>query len=226
MTKGRAVSAGAAVGVHLLLAWLLLTAWPPQPAPPLPQPKLALFDVPPPPPPLMVPQAAPAPAPDLPASPAAQPEAAPVIAPEPLVQLDAPPLPAIAAAAQAGAAVTRASAGSGQGGPGWRSGVGSDAGGKARAARLIAGRLSGADFPKRALRRGAGGTVLIRYLVAADGSVGGCTVTSSSGNRLLDEITCRLIEERFRYEPARDALGSPIAETVTGTHIWWTKSRR
>jgi protein TonB len=39
--------------------------------------------------------------------------------------------------------------------------------------------------------------------------VTGCRVTRSSGSRALDSTTCRLIEQRFRFRPSRDALGRP-----------------
>jgi protein TonB len=45
-------------------------------------------------------------------------------------------------------------------------------------------------------------------------------VTRSSGSRELDSVTCRLIMQRFRYRPARDAEGRPIAETIAGEHVW------
>jgi protein TonB len=45
-------------------------------------------------------------------------------------------------------------------------------------------------------------------------------VTRSSGSRALDSTTCRLIQSRFRYRPARDGAGKPIAETIRGEHSW------
>jgi protein TonB len=75
------------------------------------------------------------------------------------------------------------------------------------------------------LREGAVGTVSVRYRVETNGRPTGCTVTRSSGNRDLDETTCRLIERRFRYRPARDFRGRPVAETVSGRHRWWTRPR-
>jgi protein TonB len=60
----------------------------------------------------------------------------------------------------------------------------------------------------------------VRYVVGTDGSVGGCRVTRSSGHAELDETTCRLIEQRFRYRPARDGAGRPVPETVSRTFDW------
>jgi protein TonB len=66
----------------------------------------------------------------------------------------------------------------------------------------------------------------VRYTVRADGSVGGCTVIKSSGRNDLDRSTCRLIEQRFRYTPARDANGAPVQQTMTGWYDWFLKRRR
>ena len=45
-------------------------------------------------------------------------------------------------------------------------------------------------------------------------------MTRSSGNAALDVTTCRLITERFRYKPTRDASGRKVPDTVTGTQAW------
>ncbi|HEV2866297.1 MAG TPA: energy transducer TonB [Allosphingosinicella sp.] len=107
-------------------------------------------------------------------------------------------------------------AGAGSGGRG--SGTG---GGAAVPAERISGRLSGdTDYPASARRAGVEGSVSVRFVVRTDGRVGGCRVTRSSGHAELDSTTCRLIEERFRYRPARDADGRPVPQTVTRTFDW------
>jgi periplasmic protein TonB len=57
-------------------------------------------------------------------------------------------------------------------------------------------------------------------MVGADGRVFDCEITRSSGSRELDETTCRLIQERFRYEPSRDPSGRPVPATIVQNHIW------
>lgn len=54
-----------------------------------------------------------------------------------------------------------------------------------------------------------------------DGRVTRCAVTSSSGSPELDAATCRLIEERFRYNPARTVDGDPVADVAGRTQRWW-----
>jgi TonB family protein len=98
--------------------------------------------------------------------------------------------------------------------------------GVATPARRQAGTLLNSDYPREAKRAKAEGTVSVSYKVGADGSVGGCTVTKSSGREDLDRTTCRVIEERFRYAPARDAIGEPVEQTMTRSYDWFLKSKR
>jgi protein TonB len=37
---------------------------------------------------------------------------------------------------------------------------------------------------------------------------------------VLDETTCRLIEERFRFEPSRDRSGRPVRSRIVENHEW------
>ena len=158
-------------------------------------------------------------------------EASQIVAPAPQIELLRPP--PLAAAREPGSGSDsrqgRAEVGSGAGSGGLGEGGGSGSGrgqGLVTRARQIAGALSGRDYPRAAKRVRASGTVLVRYTVEIDGRVTNCTITQSSGNQDLDSTTCRLIEQRFRYEPARDAEGRAVADELNGRHIWWTEPRR
>ena len=105
--------------------------------------------------------------------------------------------------------------GSGSGGSGTGSG-----GGGGREAERIGGRIDNKDYPRSALQARAQGNVAVRYTILPDGRVGGCTVVRSSGHPSLDEITCRLIEKRFRYRPALDASGRPRSATEYKSYDW------
>jgi protein TonB len=61
---------------------------------------------------------------------------------------------------------------------------------------------------------------MVSYRVRTDGRVDRCTVLRTSGYEILDRETCRLIERRFRYEPARDAAGRPIDWEVRTDYTW------
>jgi periplasmic protein TonB len=56
----------------------------------------------------------------------------------------------------------------------------------------------------------SGGRVLIRVQVQVDGRATDCRVDQSSGNREIDQETCRLVTTRLRFRPARDTSGRPV----------------
>jgi protein TonB len=153
-----------------------------------------------------------------------------IVAPPPEIRLPVPPpIPTAPAAGQGSAMAAGAAAvpGPGTGSGGIGNGLGSGrfgngtggggGGGLASGARWVSGRIYDSDTP-RDLRRG--GVVHLRFTVAPTGRVSDCAVTRSSGNRALDNLTCRLIRERLRYRPARNFEGQPIASTVLGEHVW------
>lgn len=151
-----------------------------------------------------------------------------IVAPPPPIVLQPPPLvtapkPATANDFSSGAAPV-AGPGTGAGGEGAGTGSGGSGdgpgGGGGEPLRWIGGRITDADYPRRALNAGFSGTVGLRFVVGVNGRVSSCTVTRSSGNRDLDETTCKLIQKRFRYVPSKDAAGRPYPDTVTGEHRW------
>ena len=159
----------------------------------------------------------------------------PVVAP--LMRLPAPPLlvaapvPRMGADTSAGAAAI-AGPGTGAGGEGegtgiGASGIGPGGGGQiALRARHIAGRIRDADYPRQAGDDGAQGTVIVHFAVGVDGRVSGCKVVDTSGNDELDAATCRIVERRFRYEPARDASGLAVPDVTGWKEVWWIGARR
>jgi protein TonB len=100
------------------------------------------------------------------------------------------------------------------------SGTGGGGGGRGTLARWIKGRIYDSDDPRAPYEARRGNTVYLRFTIAPNGRVSDCTITRSSGNRNLDAVTCHLIMSRFRYRPARDARGRPIAQEVRGEHVW------
>jgi len=148
----------------------------------------------------------------------------PMAAPVPLVSLRPPPPIVVAPtpATDAGRAIgtTDPGEGAGLGGTGWGSGNGAGGGGRlAQRARQIKGRFRDSDFPRSA--RDAGSLRIgVRYVVEPDGRVGSCAVVEPSGYAEVDAITCPIIRRRYRFEPARDENGMPVAETREETEGW------
>lgn len=148
--------------------------------------------------------------------------ASPVLAaPNPL-----PSAPVVAArepgegdAAQSGAA-DRAGPGEGAGGTGDGTGGG---GAIATGPVQVRGRLSVDDFPFGLIGPGERASVRLRYVVETDGRVSTCRILRSSGFAEVDAMACRLIEQRFRYRPARNAAGDPVRAGVEETHTWFRR---
>lgn len=67
------------------------------------------------------------------------------------------------------------------------------------------------DYPAIALRGDAGGVVRFVLDVGPTGSPTACTVTGSSGTRLLDDVACDVLMARARFRPALDERGKPRA---------------
>ncbi len=141
-----------------------------------------------------------------------------------------PPIkpPPVVAAPQAGIGATSnngasdvAGPGQGAGGNGDGLGGGGDGGdGDFTPPRQVGGRLSYADLPADMRAGGRGGRVGVRYSVGTNGRVSDCEVTRSSGSTELDGATCRLIEQRFRFKPSRDANGRAVDADVVENHTW------
>ena len=157
----------------------------------------------------------------------------PIVAPPPAIRLNVPP-PVVAApvaglgtADEAGAADVPGpgtgsggiGTGTGSGGQGYGDG-GGGGGGEETPPRWRSGRLRNSDYPPGAAAAGIGGTVSVRYTVTTTGRVADCMVTQSSGSAELDSATCRLIEQRYRYEPSRDENGRAVRSVIVEDHSW------
>ena len=84
----------------------------------------------------------------------------------------------------------------------------------------IAGALSDADYRRANPPKGAGGTVVIGFRVRTDGGVDQCRIERTSGYAVLDEATCRLVTQRYRFRPARNAAGEAIAWNLRTDFTW------
>ena len=76
------------------------------------------------------------------------------------------------------------------------------------------------DYPVVALARREQGSVTVRLTVGVMGRVGACDVTSSSGSRALDNVSCQILQSRAVFTPARDSSGNPTTDTVHQEIRW------
>ena len=152
-----------------------------------------------------------------------QPPPKPIPVPSPVA---AAPIAGLGAAASAGAANVR---GPGTGSGGFGNGTGSGASGNGGGGggdggggppRWVKGRIKDRDYPRASAEAGVGGTVSVRFAVETNGRATNCVITRSSGHADIDETTCRLIEERFRYKPAKDRSGRPVRSYLIENHTW------
>lgn len=224
----RALSLALVLGAHALAFWFLLR--PTLIALPQVEGTMIVVDIPAPLPP--IPEAPPEPegqsAPEAPKA-----DAKPIAAPKPDVVVlppepaPTPPAPAAGADASAGAA-SRDQGGTAAGGAGigaglGQGGAGTGGGGIVRA-RRIAGDIQRSDYPRARAATEVGGSVTAHFDVGADGRARNCRVVRSSGNLDRDRITCRLIEQRFRFAPARDAQGNAVPDVAGWRQDWWPDS--
>ena len=231
----RLVSMAGVAVMHIALGWVLISGLGADMVRGVSQ-SLQTFNVAPPPPPPI--EETPAPqteraapeeaAPAAPPAPAAE-EKAPAVEPTP--GYDVPP-PVAAGLVPSGPAGSAGSAGPGTGSGAGGQGIGTGAGGSGSGpggggsrAELVSGQIVRADYPRAALEARAEGRVEVRFMVGPDGRVRNCRVSRSSGNPALDQTTCRLVEQRFRWTPARDGRGNPVAEERGWQQTWWFERR-
>lgn len=161
-------------------------------------------------------------------------KAAAVVATKPRIPPPVPP--PIAAASHAGigneasaGAAPTPGPGSGAGGVGngtGAGGAGSGTGSGGTRPVWRSGRIDDDDYPAAASRAKIGGDVETRFTILPTGRVIACRITRSSGDASLDATTCRLIEKRFRFKPATNANGEPVASQYGWRQSWWLERRR
>jgi len=187
---------------------------------------------PPPPAPEPVPTPAPSPVPEAAAAAPEAPRATPrsIAAPVPRVPIPRPTVvPPVASTGTANASgAAESGTGTGAGGEGSGTGSGGEGSGRGGVAATppvkIAGEISDArDYPAprggRAIRRGQ--HVIIHMTIGTDGRARDCRVVQPSPDPEADRITCRLAEERFRFRPAQDSEGNPVAAPYGWRQDWF-----
>ncbi|MBT8427146.1 MAG: energy transducer TonB [Erythrobacter sp.] len=76
------------------------------------------------------------------------------------------------------------------------------------------------DYRSSWVRQELTGVASFRLDIAASGKVTGCRISGSTGHSQLDEATCRLVQQRAKFEPARGSNGEPVSGQYTGSVLW------
>lgn len=76
------------------------------------------------------------------------------------------------------------------------------------------------DYPRGALIAKMEGTVRFVVSINETGAPVDCTILKSSGHELLDSATCKVVINRGKFRPARDAVGAPVPGTWRHLANW------
>lgn len=150
-----------------------------------------------------------------------------VKADKPKVDIAKTPAPKAASTGSANSSGAKdAGAGTGAGGQGSGTGSGTGGtgtgGGLTRKLEKIAGEINSAkDYPRdtRDLRKDD--YVIIAITVSAEGKPTACRIHRPSKDAQANAITCTLALQRFRFKPATDAQGNPVASTYGWRQRWY-----
>ena len=80
--------------------------------------------------------------------------------------------------------------------------------------------ISPLDYPVAALPRRAEGRVALTLAVDVAGRLSGCTIRKSSGSAILDNWTCRILQRRLKFVPARSSTGEPTVDQIDASYDW------
>lgn len=80
--------------------------------------------------------------------------------------------------------------------------------------------LGPADYPPVLAVEGVGGTSVLQLAIDAAGKVTKCVILETSGNAILDNLSCSLFQKRGRFHPAIDAGGNAVAADYVTTASW------
>jgi TonB family protein len=83
----------------------------------------------------------------------------------------------------------------------------------------LRGLFTEADYPEVAVKGGRMGRAHVRLRINDAGAITECSIVRSSGSAELDAATCKVLNERAKFEPALDVDGKPTRGIyVTAVH--------
>lgn len=150
-----------------------------------------------------------------------------VKADKPKVELAKAPAPmALSTGTANTSGATTAGTGTGAGGQGSGTGSGTGGtgtgGGLTRKVEKIAGEISSArDYPRETRDLRKDDYVIVAITVSAEGKATACRIVRPSKDAQANAITCTLALQRFRFKPATDVQGTPVASTYGWRQRWY-----
>lgn len=84
----------------------------------------------------------------------------------------------------------------------------------------IGGWVTKDDYRTSWINREMTGLAVFTVKVGANGKVEDCRIVTSTGHDALDKATCKLVQQRARFNPAKDANGDPVTGTFTKSVKW------
>jgi hypothetical protein len=91
---------------------------------------------------------------------------------------------------------------------------------KSRARADIRKLFSTSDYPAQAIQQRDSGTTSVVLLIDERGAVKECMVDGTSSIPTLDAMTCLILRQRAKFEPAIGADGKPVRDSVTSRIRW------
>lgn len=81
--------------------------------------------------------------------------------------------------------------------------------------------ITGDDIPESVKRQsGTIGRTAVKLTVGTNGRVESCSVTSSSGESVLDDLACKLLTRRAKFKPGKDESGNPTGGVFPYAFRW------
>jgi protein TonB len=88
----------------------------------------------------------------------------------------------------------------------------------------VLGLFSYHDYPPEAVNHHWQGMVRAELTVGIDGRPSACHVIQSSGYKVLDDKTCKVLMSRAKFPLAHDLQGNPVVQTIRTPPIKWGMS--
>jgi TonB family protein len=82
------------------------------------------------------------------------------------------------------------------------------------------------DYPIQYIEAGRSFDISLRLTVKSDGSLQGCAIEKSSGEKAFDKYNCALLLSRAKFSPAKDKDGRPTLGIYRTRVTWRTDDRK